>query len=477
MKNKILILIIIVLILICAIALVIVFKDKLFNAAETSNSGQDSNTNSNAQITEIETADGKITISKDYNFSGNKDIVYTFLISTITESNSDGVNECKYMIPQFNIESTNIQKINMEILDMYQVEVEDYIKDNKELNEKMESMDYLYYENDNIISLIFNVYNKDGDYSQASVYNIDKTSGETIENDKILEIVNIKETELREKIANSIENSDEYKSTSKNVNTAIASNKMLKTKVKYENMPIEDIEMYIDDNNELGVCIDIYSVSQDEVIPEFFNISEQIEKNDTLKAINTEAEMLNKINDVLLELQTTNDLGEYAQSSKCYYYTSNDVLSIVVECPTASETYYKYFVYNIELSTGKDLTNRELINKISVTENKIKGYIEDGINKLSLYNVNGDIVKNLKQSILNGENTNFSSVDEIDTYVKEQMEKTLNKYDIINLDELKLYLNNSGNISAVLEVFDVSGENMRTVILDLKTLDSVYSIS
>ncbi len=70
-----------------------------------------------------------------------------------------------------------------------------------------------------------------------------------------------------------------------------------------------------------------------------------------------------------------------ATTVKYSSYTTNNILSVVVETKTLSTTTtYDYYTYNFDLTTGNNVTYTELISKTNLTEDSIKTDVKEILN-------------------------------------------------------------------------------------------------
>ena len=114
--------------------------------------------------------------------------------------------------------------------------------------------------------------------------------------------------------------------------------------------------------------------------------------------------------------------------------------------------------YNIEISTGKVIDNIELLKKMNIEESDVKETIIRDI-RFKMYDI-----------------YNEPSVYGASSFIEEQKNKTLDKYENISIDEIELYLNDDANICAYLVIYAIVGGDYLTEIWNLETSEFVESI-
>lgn len=108
--------------------------------------------------------------------------------------------------------------------------------------------------------------------------------------------------------------------------------------------------------------------------------------------INIDSEDVSKINDELYSLQQemVKEFNENVDSGQFYYtasynqYINNNILSLVVitESGGTNIPSFKYYVYNIDLSTGKTLTFNQIVSKNNLNITNVGNIIKSKLEKL-----------------------------------------------------------------------------------------------
>lgn len=208
------------------------------------------------ELPKNKTMDGEdLKISKRYSSPKEDELVYTYLTINIEEKMNNGY---KYEVPQINLESKEVEKINKEILKKYE-DIIDEINEEQMIDFACEGLSYEYYENDGILSLVMINPTEDGGFFTCNTYNIDVSSEKTIDNEELLEKVDITEKDLSKKIVNAIENSKLYKDI-EGVEEFVKQQRD-NTINKYKNISIDEITLYV--NNEEHICayMEVYALA------------------------------------------------------------------------------------------------------------------------------------------------------------------------------------------------------------------------
>ncbi len=214
------------------------------------------------ELPKNETMDGeRLKISKKYSNPNENELVYTYL-SVKIEDKSDNNHEYEYEIPQINIESKEVEKINKKILNKYE-KIIDEMNNKQYLDLSCEGLTYEYYENDGILSLVMVSPTESGGYFECEIYNIEISTGEEIDNDKLLEKINISEEDLKDKMLKTIDNLDMYKSDASDDSSmkSFKQEQKDKTKYKYETTSVDKLDLYLNDDNHVCTYMEVHSIA------------------------------------------------------------------------------------------------------------------------------------------------------------------------------------------------------------------------
>lgn len=206
-----------------------------------------------------ETLDGEnFKISKKYSNSNSNELVYTYLTVTVEEKRDieeQNIYEYKYEIPQINLESKEIEKINKEILEKYE-NIIDKVNEKQFIDFESEALYYEYYENNGILSLVMIDTAEAGGAYLSKTYNIDISAKKEIDNAKLLEKVDVTENDLNKKIIKAIENLEMYKS-----NNDFEKGQKDKSINKYKNVSADEITLYINEKNNLCAGLVVHAIA------------------------------------------------------------------------------------------------------------------------------------------------------------------------------------------------------------------------
>lgn len=212
------------------------------------------------ELPKDETLDGEnLKISKKYSNTKGNELVYTYLTVTVEGKGNYQARE-KFEVPQINIESEDVEKINKSILNKYENLVSQ-MDEKQEIDFSCEGLKYKYYKNDGILSVVMVNPTEAGGYFNCNIYNIDISKGKKVENEKLLETLNITEKDLQDNIVKSINNLEMYKDNqlinglsaeeNQDFNNFVKEQKN-KTIDKYKNEIANQMNIYI--NNRAHIC-------------------------------------------------------------------------------------------------------------------------------------------------------------------------------------------------------------------------------
>lgn len=194
----------------------------------------------NNQKTEQEENNQKVSLINE-----DKNIVYT-----VKEKSG-------YKIPKINLIYDNAKALNKEILAYGEQCIEEMTDEGKILEGGV--LNYKYYENDNILSVIYE-YGTPNAANTYKVWNIDKYTGEMITNEQIIAKKDINQEEFKvtykEKIGLYFE--ELYKEAKESVGEEFYNEQYEKT-IADENIDINN-PMYLNENNEVCMISKIYSL-------------------------------------------------------------------------------------------------------------------------------------------------------------------------------------------------------------------------
>lgn len=166
-----------------------------------------------------------------------------------------------------------------------------------------------------------------------------------------------------------------------------------------------------------------------------------------------DADRLNKeINDYLEEMKKNTDYGEGYNLSYDYYENDN-ILSIKITINTfGASKYYKTF--NISTKTGKEVTNKEILNLKNIEESDFSSKLLSAYEKEQSDNDNLDAVKT--QHIYGDEYTSVYDG------TKMNIENT-------KIEDFDMYLNKNKELCVVADVYLLAGPERNFYIYNLDT--------
>lgn len=142
-----------------------------------------------------------------------------------------------------------------------------------------------------------------------------------------------------------------------------------------------------------------------------------------------------------------------------YKYFENDgILSLVMYIPTESGGWFESEIYNINITTGEEVSNEELISTCAISEENFKD----------------DLLLTIESDDMYKMNSSDPNIDE--NFVRSQKEKTIEKYKDISLNDIKLFINEDSKLCAYLIVYNVAGGDQGTRWANLETKKMDYNL-
>lgn len=167
----------------------------------------------------------------------------------------------EYKIPEINLDYENIEKINKEIDDLVEKEIKELEKETEFPEMALAGTEYNWYLNDNILSLVFCTknYNVENYY----VYNVDIYTGETVENEDILDFAKMEESDFTEKCVDAV--SDYYDnilySPEVKAQTGYYFTDSRNKSIAEKNFKVSKSKIYLNDNGDVCIIAEIYLVA------------------------------------------------------------------------------------------------------------------------------------------------------------------------------------------------------------------------
>ena len=212
-----------------------------------------------------EIIDGEIKISKKYSNPDDDELVYTYLTVTVEDKVNynpeydESYYKYIYNIPQINIDSEDIEKINQKILEKYE-DIINEMNDEQCINLECEGLIYEYYENDGILSLVMINPTESGGIFNCKTYNIEISTGKVIDNIELLKKMNIEESDVEGAIIRDIK-FEIYNNASEYAESSFVEEQKNKTLGKYENISIDEIKLYLNDDANICAYLGIYAIA------------------------------------------------------------------------------------------------------------------------------------------------------------------------------------------------------------------------
>ncbi len=134
-----------------------------------------------------------------------------------------------------------------------------------------------------------------------------------------------------------------------------------------------------------------------------------------------------------------NDKTTYIDECNYQKYNDNDVLSVLLTYGVGATdvVHPKYYTYNIDLKTGKELTYEEVYNIAGFTSTNITSKVENAITKV------------MQENMSNFSSENYPNGTNFDTYNNESINNYKNS---ISNNTLKYFLTDNGQLNIVVKL-------------------------
>lgn len=131
---------------------------------------------------------------------------------------------------------------------------------------------------------------------------------------------------------------------------------------------------------------------------------------------------------------------EGSESITYNWYLNNDILSLVIESHPVDWAWTDYYVYNIDITTGKELSSEALFEDYGISVTEYKGLAEQvlGSKFWSAWDRTNE----------NFQNNNFIS------WFNEALQKTISQE---NIDQTFPYINDKGELCMIAKVYSLAG--------------------
>ncbi len=215
----------------------------------------------------------------------DKGLVYDYYVTEI-----DGK---KSRIPNLNINTEKASEINKEIIDL----TENDLKEAESNGEsKLKSVDYEYFQNENVLSLIIEL-SYENDENDYHIYNVNVESGEKIENSELIKNTNMNEEKFTDVC---VERVTDYFDNTYNSNSSINKNALgyfkarLKT-IDKSNFEIQNSTIYLNGEKDLVLITKIYDIENNNGKNTKINLTEEKDIDSNTNDEDTDDTLLNEI--------------------------------------------------------------------------------------------------------------------------------------------------------------------------------------
>lgn len=167
----------------------------------------------------------------------------------------------EYKIPEINLDYENVEKINKEIASLVEDEIKDLEKETEFPEMALAGTEYNWYLNDNILSLVFCT--KNYHVENYYVYNVDVYTGETVENQEILDSAKMEEKHFTEKCVDAVKDYYENILYSSEVEQQVGYyyTEALNKSIAESNFKVSKSKIYLNDSGEVCIVAEVYLVA------------------------------------------------------------------------------------------------------------------------------------------------------------------------------------------------------------------------
>ena len=167
----------------------------------------------------------------------------------------------EYKIPEINLDYENVEKINKEIASLVEDEIKDLEKETEFPEMALAGTEYNWYLNDNILSLVFCT--KNYHVENYYVYNVDVYTGETVENQEILDSAKMEEKHFTEKCVDAVKDYYENILYSSEVEQQAGYyyTEALNKSIAESNFKVSKSKIYLNDSGEVCIVAEVYLVA------------------------------------------------------------------------------------------------------------------------------------------------------------------------------------------------------------------------
>lgn len=235
-----------------------------------------------------------------------------------------------------------------------------------------------------------------------------------------------------------------------------------------------------DESNVINLIKDKGASIQQDLVTDAFTYTKTIKDiydevfSYKIPKINIDSDDVNEINKEINEkiisrakeyvqiLEKNDSVGLYEVGY--LYYINNNILSVVINLNFDADV-VDYYVYNIDINTGKRISNEDILKIKNMTEKQFEEKLSSAakIKFINKYGSKDTYMDNLKYSDAFYKESELKEQESI--YVA-QYNQTISRSNC-KIDNNKIYLSNNQNLNVVTKIYSLAGANEYEHILNL----------
>ena len=170
-------------------------------------------------------------------------------------------------------------------------------------------------------------------------------------------------------------------------------------------------------------------------------------------AFNINTEEIKNLNTEILNKYKTNEADMSITNTSYKYYENDNIISVIIDRTTTETSYDEYNVYNVDKSTGKQLTKEEVLATKSITKEQYEATIST-----QMANIFSEMWDN-QNSLTTGGN-----------FLEEQRAKN-NSKENCSMNKTEVYLGENGNLYYIASIYSLAGANSYMHTINYETGD------
>ncbi len=159
--------------------------------------------------------------------------------------------------------------------------------------------------------------------------------------------------------------------------------------------------------------------------------------------------ILEKYTNIIDEMNKNQAINMMCESLVYDYFENNGILSLILMGTEENGNVFYFEKYNVDITSGEEITNKEILRKLNKEDEELKNTIEKYIDKYEGYNKN-----------------NYETIDREN--VNACKEETLKNYKDMSIESMPLYVNDDNHICIYMKLAIPVGGGITTEVVDLE---------